>query len=170
MSKNASSRIIFFFMIVLSAPACAAWKIPIPAPFKHTSGAEEDRLREDIVFYAEKFLGSKYKYAGRSPKTGFDCSGFTHFVMSNFEINLSPSSREQSHQGVGIAIKDARPGDLVFFKRKGRISHVAMIVEADGKDMKIIHSTSRGVVVDDLMKSKYWKPKISHLRNVVSAK
>lgn len=169
MSKNASSRIIFFLLIVLSVPACAAWRNPGDGINRVKNNAEEERLREDIVYYAEKFLGSRYKYAGRSPKTGFDCSGFTHFVMNNFEIKLSPSSREQANQGKSIDLKTALPGDLIFFRRKGRINHVAMIVETDGKNIKIIHSTSRGVVVDELMKSKYWKPKIAHVRNVISS-
>ena len=90
--------------------------------------------------------------------------------MDKFDIDLSPSSTEQATQGTAIDIKDVKPGDLVFFKRKkgGRISHVAMVFSNEDGKLEIIHSTSRGVVIDELMTSKYWRPKISHFKDVVS--
>lgn len=124
-------------------------------------------LRGDVVDYAKKFLGSRYRYAGRDV-SGFDCSGFTHYVMKNFSISLSACSRTQSTQGKKILVKDTKPGDLIFFRRssRSRISHVAMVVSNDQRGIFIIHSTSRGVVVDDLMNSKYWRPKIYMARDV----
>lgn len=125
-------------------------------------------LRSDVVDYAKRFLGSRYVYAGRDAATGFDCSGFTHFVMKNFDIDISACSRTQSAQGKKVLLKDSKPGDLVFFRRssRSRISHVAMVVANDHRGIFIIHSTSRGVVVDNLMESKYWRPKIYMARDV----
>ncbi len=126
-------------------------------------------LRSDVVDYAKRFLGLRYVYAGRDASTGFDCSGFTHFVMKNFDIDISACSRTQSAQGKKVLLKDSKPGDLVFFRRssRSRISHVAMIVANDHQGgIYVIHSTSRGVVVDNLMESKYWRPKIYMARDV----
>lgn len=124
-------------------------------------------LRSDVVDYAKRFLGLSYRYAGRDA-SGFDCSGFTHYVMKNFDIGISACSRTQSTQGKKVVLKDAKPGDLVFFRRssRSRISHVAMVVSNDQRGIFIIHSTSRGVVVDNLMQSKYWRPKIFMARDV----
>lgn len=126
-------------------------------------------IRADMVAYAKEFLGIHYRYAGRSPNTGFDCSGFTHFVMRNFAVNISTSSRGQIGYGKKVELKSVKPGDLIFFRRssKSRISHVAMVVSNDENGLYIIHSTSRGVVVDNLMKSKYWRPKIYTARDVL---
>lgn len=128
-------------------------------------------LRQDIVGYSKNYLGLKYRYAGRNPETGFDCSGFTHFVMGTFGISLSPSSVQQSHQGEAIKVKETEAGDLIFFRRssRSRISHVAMVVSNDENGLFIIHSTSRGIVIDDLMKSAYWRPKIYSARRVINA-
>ncbi|MCB0629747.1 MAG: C40 family peptidase [Saprospiraceae bacterium] len=130
----------------------------------------EVQLREDIVSYAKKQLGKRYKYAGRTPKQGFDCSGFTYYVMSNFDIRLSPSSREQENEGRPVDVSNAKTGDLIFFRRskKGAVFHVALVVSNTKEGLTVIHSTSRGVVVDNISRSSYWKPKISTARDVVS--
>jgi cell wall-associated NlpC family hydrolase len=133
---------------------------------------KEASLRRDIASYAQKYKGTRYRDAGKTPSTGFDCSGFTSYVMRQFSIQLSPSSREQATQGRSKPLKDARPGDLVFFRRSASqpIFHVAMVVSNDNNGLRVIHSTtSRGVVVDDLLQSPYWKPKIDQVRDVVSS-
>mgnify|MGYP002140704185 CR=1 FL=1 len=130
---------------------------------------EENLVRQQVISYAKQYLGTNYKYAGRSPK-GFDCSGFTHYVMDHFNVDVSPSSRDQAGQGRKIELSKVRPGDLIFFRRpKSRyIFHVAMVYSNDKKGVHIIHSTSRGVVIDNLNESKYWKPKAYIARDVVS--
>ncbi len=130
---------------------------------------EENLVRQQVISYAKQYLGINYKYAGRSPK-GFDCSGFTHFVMNHFNVAVSPCSRNQVGQGRKIELAKVRPGDLIFFRRpKSKyIFHVAMVVSNNQKGVHIIHSTSRGVVIDNLNESKYWKPKAYTARDVVS--
>ncbi len=132
---------------------------------------DETALRNDIVGYAREYVGARYKYAGKDPKTGFDCSGFTHFVMKKFDIKLSSSSRDQERQGEKIKVEVVKPGDLIFFRRSksGPVFHVAMVVSKDARSLKVIHSTSRGVVIDNIYDSKYWKPKISSARDVIPA-
>jgi len=139
-------------------------------PDKESS--KESSLRSDIATYAQKFKGTKYRDAGKTPSTGFDCSGFTSYVMKQFNISLSPSSREQANQGRSKPLNNARPGDLVFFRRSASqpVFHVAMVVSNDKNGLRVIHSTtSRGVVVDDLLQSPYWKPKIDQVRDVVGS-
>ena len=52
-------------------------------------------LRRNVVNYGQKFVGTKYHYAGTSPNTGFDCSGFTSYVMKEFNIKVSPASSKK---------------------------------------------------------------------------
>ncbi len=132
--------------------------------------SKENALRMEIVNYAENYKGSKYTYAGRDPKKGFDCSGFTYFVMKKYGIDLTPSSRAQEKQGRSIRVKDVKPGDLIFYRRSslGRVFHVSLVYSNDPDGIKVIHSTSRGVVIDNISTSSYWAPKISTARNVIS--
>lgn len=144
---------------------------PAPSvPDTRTSAPDKEmEMRFEIVDYAKKQLGKKYKYAGRSPRTGFDCSGFTHYVMDNFGVDLSTSSRAQENQGKKIKVSEAKSGDLIFFRRSknGAVFHVALVVSNDREGLKVIHSTSRGVVIDNISVSSYWKPKISTARDVL---
>lgn len=131
--------------------------------------AEMMQFREFVTGYAQNFLGLHYRYAGVSPKTGFDCSGFTSFVLNEFGVKTSSSSAAQAHQGDRISLEDVMPGDLVFFGYRGRIHHVAMVVERTAEGVFCVHSTcSRGIIVENILASRYWKPKIMFARDVIT--
>jgi cell wall-associated NlpC family hydrolase len=131
--------------------------------------AEMMQFRDYVTGYAQNFLGLKYRYAGVSPKTGFDCSGFTSFVLNEFGVKTSSSSAAQSHQGDRISLQDVMPGDLVFFGGRGHIQHVAMVVERTAEGVFCVHSTcSRGIIVENILASRYWKPKILYARDVIT--
>jgi cell wall-associated NlpC family hydrolase len=133
-----------------------------------TPGLEQSR--EQIVGFAQQFQGLKYRYAGRSPQTGFDCSGFTSFVLKTFDVHVSSSSATQSLQGDRIPFDQVQPGDLVFFGRPGRgIQHVAMVVERNEKGIFCVHSTcARGIVVENILESAYWRPRMLFARDVIT--
>ena len=125
-----------------------------------------ERLRTEIVSYAKQHLGTNYVYGGSTPK-GFDCSGFTSHVMSEFNIDLHRTSRDQAKQGEKIKLKQAKAGDLIFFSKGGRVFHVAIVASNKNGQIHIVHSTSsRGVVVDNLTNSSYWFPKIHAVKDV----
>ncbi len=134
---------------------------------------EEDRetlTRINVVSYGQEMIGTKYKYAGRSPK-GFDCSGFTHYCNRRFGIEASTSSKAQAKQGRKISLERVKPGDLIFFSHNGgkTIGHVAMVVRNTDDGIIVIHSTSsRGVREDNISKSVYWKPRIMYARDIIS--
>ena len=142
------------------------------AEAKTIKADKEILLRSGIVEFAEKYLGTNYRSAGKSPG-GFDCSGFVYYVMQEHEIKMNSSAATQESQGVRISKKDANRGDLVFFRRSpgGRVFHVAMVYENDKSGMTLIHSTSgRGVVMEKLEGSEYWRSKIMTFRNVLNKK
>jgi cell wall-associated NlpC family hydrolase len=129
-------------------------------------------LREDIATDAQKHIGTKYRYAGKTPG-GFDCSGFVYFVMKENDVSVSGYSAAQEKDGRPIKVADARPGDLIFFRRSraGKVFHVAMVLENNRGDLTLIHSTSsRGVVIDDLATSSYWNSKVMTARDVVNGR
>lgn len=131
---------------------------------------EAQMLREHIIGYAQNFVGLKYRYAGTSPNTGFDCSGFTSYILKEFDVRVSSCSSTQSKQGLKVDLDEVVPGDLLFFgRKKGGIQHVAMVVERTEEGIFCVHSTcTRGIVVENISTSKYWKPRLLFARDVIS--
>jgi cell wall-associated NlpC family hydrolase len=127
-------------------------------------------VRGNIIDEAKKYLGLKYIWGGTTPK-GFDCSGFTSYVLAQKGVGIARSSRYQARQGKDIDISSSKTGDLVFFSKfgkGGRVTHVAMVVDNKEDGVYIIHSTRRGIVVDNLSESSYWKPKALYAKDVIS--
>ncbi|MFN4081479.1 MAG: C40 family peptidase [Saprospiraceae bacterium] len=167
-------KICFLFLFhsacfLLPTTTLLANKNPAKQPFLQAPSTKN--LREDIVEFAQNFQGLKYRYAGVSPYTGFDCSGFTSYVLGQYDIQISPGSQTQATQGIKISMDEVLPGDLVFFGRRGRITHVAMVVERNAEGVFCVHSTSsRGVVTENITTSSYWSPKIMFAADVISAR
>ncbi len=132
------------------------------------SGNVSGEIKE-ILKDAEKYLGAPYKYAGNT-SSGFDCSGFTVKVFDENNEKLPRRSEDQSNSGSEISIRDAKPGDLIFFATSGgsRVSHVGIVhdIGNDG-EIKFIHaSTSKGVIISSL-NEKYWNKAYLFARRVL---
>ena len=96
------------------------------------------------------YRGAPYRWGGRSPKSGFDCSGLVQAVYAKWGIALPRSAGEQYHVGRAVAKNALQPGDLVFFKNtyKRGISHVGIYI---GNGAFIHAATSRkGVMMSRL--------------------
>jgi cell wall-associated NlpC family hydrolase len=100
---------------------------------------------DELVEYAKEYLGVPYAYGGTTPD-GFDCSGFTQFVVANFGGRLPHSSSEQYNYGISIEREDLQLGDLVFFisDNSMKIGHVGIYI-GDGK---FIHAPQSGGYVE----------------------
>jgi len=62
---------------------------------------------------ASRYAGTAYRYGGTTP-TGFDCSGFTSYVLRQVGVDLPRTSGSQRAATARISRSEAVPGDLVF--------------------------------------------------------
>lgn len=116
--------------------------------------------RNKIVANAQKHLGTPYVWAGSSP-SGFDCSGFTSYVMKDFGKELSRRSEDQYNEGKKVKDKNVQKGDLIFFSNGSGISHVGIVVSEKGQPIVMIHaSSSKGVIITDIASSEYWMKRL----------
>lgn len=72
-----------------------------------------------IADFAKRFIGTPYVWGGTSP-SGFDCSGFTQYVMKQFGINIPRVSYQQGAGGKAVSRGDMQVGDLVFWDNSSR--------------------------------------------------
>lgn len=71
-------------------------------------------MGQQVCDYAMQFLGCPYVYGGTSPD-GFDCSGFTQYVYSNFGVELNRTAADQAYNGTYVDQADLQPGDILIF-------------------------------------------------------
>ena len=83
---------------------------------------------ESVVAFAKQYIGYNYVSGGKSPSTGFDCSGFTSYVYKNFGISLGASAASQANVGTAVDKSNLQPGDLLVFQNSGKssIGHVGI--------------------------------------------
>ena len=120
----------------------------------------------EILSNALGLVGVKYKFGGRTPETGMDCSGFVgHVFQSTAGLALPHSASGISAVGNKITLHDLRPGDLVFFKTvRKAISHVGIYLGNN----KFVHasSTKTGDVMVSNLSENYWSKHFSAARRV----
>lgn len=131
-----------------------------------TTSVKASTRASEIIAYAKKYLGTRYKYGGNTP-AGFDCSGYLGYVFGHYSIYLPRSSSEQYEQSQRITIDEIRPGDLAFFNGRSigsNVGHVALIIEVssvrNGK-FKMIHATvNGGVMIDSYPDGGYYTSRL----------
>jgi cell wall-associated NlpC family hydrolase len=122
--------------------------------------------RNDITFFALGLIDTGYRFGGKNPEAGFDCSGMVAYVFRQAaDIQVSGSAADIARRGREIDKQELRPGDLVFFNTLGRpFSHVGIYI-GDGR---FIHAPStNGKVRIDRMDSKYWAKRFEMARSYV---
>jgi cell wall-associated NlpC family hydrolase len=143
-----------------------------PRSGSSSSGSNSiSQLRKNVVGLALQQQGARYKYAGESPRTGFDCSGLTHYVFGSFDVDLTRTSRSQENDGKAIKVERVQPGDLIFFRksRAGNVFHVSLVVENSREGIIVVHSTSsRGVIRENISASSYWNSKVWSARTILN--
>lgn len=128
--------------------------------------ATPDSAINDMAVYALSLTGTRYKYGGTSPDSGFDCSGFVgHVFKHSLGKSLPRSSAEMSRVGVKQEYEMLRPGDLVFYNTlKKKYSHVGIYL-GDGQ---FIHSPSTGKSVSIVnMNDSYYRKRYNGARRIM---
>jgi hypothetical protein len=137
------------------------------APFSEKDSHYQ--LRTRLVSQAAQQIGSRYRGGKQSRAEGFDCSGLIFYAFQKVDISTARISRQLAKDAKRIPLKEAKPGDLLFFGYKGSIGHVGMVAQNDTSGVSMIHaSTSRGVVKENISKQKYWLPRLQFAGDMIA--
>ena len=122
-------------------------------------GTKYNEVREKILELALSCVGNPYVWGGTSLTNGADCSGFVQTLYSRFGYRLPRVAAAQSGYGTQIPVRDAAPGDLIFFARNGYVYHVAMYA-GDGKTVEA-YSSGYGIITKELSdRNAVWATRI----------
>lgn len=164
-------RFSYLLLMLLVITPVAAWSHPADneasprqsmttADSRHTEGPHE------ILINALSLKGTRYRYGGSSPDTGFDCSGFVRYVFSKAaNISLPHNARAISQFGDIISRQQLQPGDLVFYNTmKSAFSHVGIYLGNN----RFIHAPSSGGGIRIVnMDETYWANRFDGARRIL---
>jgi cell wall-associated NlpC family hydrolase len=123
---------------------------------------KEAHVREQVVGFARRYMGTPYRYGSMDPQVGFDCSGFINFVFNHYQYNVPRSSKDFFHFGRQVEISKMQNGDLVIFTgtepNSQEVGHIGIVLAARGMNSQFIHSSSgkaNGVTISSLSEPHY---------------
>ncbi|QNE22331.1 NlpC/P60 family protein [Kribbella qitaiheensis] len=94
---------------------------------------------EDRIRLGSQFLGLEYLWGGTSTY-GLDCSGLVHTVSRVLGQRIPRDAHDQADTLESVALEEAKPGDLYFFARPGKVVHHVGFVSAEG----MLHASETG--------------------------
>jgi cell wall-associated NlpC family hydrolase len=114
-----------------------------PAPIRPASQPRAD----SIIRFALAQVGIPYTYAGISPATGFDCSGFVLYVFGHFGVPTPHATALLIDAGRPVPRTQAQPGDIVVFTGTAASSttpgHAGIVISALGETpLRFVHASS----------------------------
>jgi cell wall-associated NlpC family hydrolase len=153
----------------LVVAACGGLSV---APGSALPGSERrlgisDRARDEVVIFALGLIDTGYRFGGKNPEAGLDCSGMVSYVFSHAAgIHLTGSAANIARKGHLVSPDEMRPGDLVFFNTLHRShSHVGIYI-GDGR---FIHApSSRGRVRTDRLSNKWFARRFEEARSYLN--
>ena len=112
-----------------------------------TAAANTIHRADSLVAFGLAQRGTPYVYAGTSPLTGFDCSGFIMFTFAHFGVAVPHSTALLIDIGRPVTRTEAQPGDIVVFTGTAATStipgHAGIVISGRGEvPLRFVHASS----------------------------
>jgi cell wall-associated NlpC family hydrolase len=160
MKDTTRLRISICAAVLLLIAACTSTPRLVPAT------EPGDQQGAAIARVAMSLVGTPYEFGGADAH-GFDCSGLAVYAHAAAGLDIPRTARDQDGTARPIALRDLRPGDLLFFRISSRhVNHVGIYIG----ERRFVHAPRRGEVVtvaslDDpyfrkrlVRAGRFWRP------------
>lgn len=110
-------------------------------------------LANEATLYAVGLVGTSYRFGGKTPESGFDCSGLIgHVYQSRVGVAPPRTVEKMKLWGQPVSNEKLGSGDLVLFAQSNLATHACIYV-GEGR---FVHAPSTGGEVRlDRLNSKY---------------
>ena len=128
------------------------------------AGVRAADIGSDVALYALGLIDTGYRFGGKNPAAGLDCSGMVAYVFDRAAgLRVSGSAAEIAQVGKPVERESLKPGDLVFFNTRNRPwSHVGIYI-GDGR---FVHApATNGRVRVDRMTDRYYAQRFEAARS-----
>ncbi len=117
----------------------------------------------EVALYALGLIDTGYRFGGRNPEAGLDCSGMVSFIYGQAAgLKVTGSAADIARGSRPIEPESLRPGDLVFFNTRNQpFSHVGIYLG----DSRFVHApASSGRVRIDRLSDRYYAQRFEAAR------
>jgi cell wall-associated NlpC family hydrolase len=153
-----------FFSLLMAACASKPPAPQAPAQQPAERPPASSPKGNDVVLFALSLLDTGYRFGGKNPEAGLDCSGMVSYIYGRAAgLRVSGSAADIARRGRPVERAGLRPGDLVFFNtRNAAFSHVGVYI---GDDRFIHAPSSNGRVRIDQLGARYFAQRFETARS-----
>lgn len=159
-SKLLSLAIFLSLLAACSSPARREPVVPSTIPQASRPAVPQGN---EVVLYALGLIDTGYRFGGKNPEAGLDCSGMVSYIYEQaLGLAIKGSAADIARRGKSVSRSDLRPGDLVFFNtRNAAFSHVGIYIG----DERFVHApSSNGRVRIDRLNERYYAQRFEAAR------
>lgn len=120
----------------------------------------------EVVIYAMGLIDTGYRFGGKNPEAGLDCSGMVSYVFDRaVGLKVNGSAADIARHGRPVERESLLPGDLVFFNTQNRpYSHVGIYIGGN----RFVHAPStNGRVRIEQLDNRYFAQRFDAARSVL---
>ena len=150
--------------LMLLVAACSG---PAPRPDSYWENMSQpsavSEKGNEVALYALGLIDTGYRFGGKNPEAGLDCSGMVSFIYGRAAgVKVKGSAADIARNSRPIEPEFLRPGDLVFFNTRNRpFSHVGIYLG----DARFVHApSSNGRVRIDRLSDRYYAQRFDAAR------
>jgi len=127
-------------LVLLALAGCStAWQGRVATGPEPTEVVATKSAGHQAASIALRQVGIPYRYGGKTP-SGFDCSGLVQYSYSKAGKFVPRTTGQLWSALQPVATAEMKPGDVLFFRIKGKMSHVGLYLG----DSQFVHAPSSG--------------------------
>ena len=159
-------RVSALLSVTLTVLLLAACGSPAPRPFTSAGTLAPLPVSEkgnEVALYALGLIDTGYRFGGRNPEAGLDCSGMVSYIYGQATgLKVQGSAADIARSSRPIEPELLRPGDLVFFNTRNQpFSHVGIYLG----DSRFVHApATSGRVRIDRLSDRYYAQRFEAAR------